>query len=143
MNSLLLQVCARITSPLQIILSLILLLRGHNEPGGGFIGGLVAAAGIILYGFAFGFHRALCLLPLPPISFIAIGLLLAAFSGIPALLAGQPYLTGLWPNLSIPTFLAGNLKPGTPLFFDLGVYFSVFGTVLLMLETSTKNENSP
>lgn len=141
MNSVLLQVCAKITTPLQLILSLVLLIRGHNEPGGGFIGGLVAAAAVVFYGFANGYPTALRLVYFSPLTFIAIGLLTAACSGLPALIANLPFLTALWPEFAIPTFLAGKLKPGTPFFFDVGVYFTVIGTVLLMLATLTQDDS--
>ncbi|MFV0338793.1 MAG: Na+/H+ antiporter subunit B [Chthoniobacterales bacterium] len=133
MESIILQTAARIIVPLQIFLSLIVLLRGHNEPGGGFIGGLLAAAAIILYGFAFDLPSAQKLLRFPPKFFIGMGLLFAAFSGIPPMLEGKPFLTGLWSNLAIPTIIVGKVKLGTPVFFDIGVFFVVIGIATIMV----------
>ncbi|MFV0414941.1 MAG: Na+/H+ antiporter subunit B [Chthoniobacterales bacterium] len=138
MESILLQTAARIIVPLQIFLSIVVLLRGHNEPGGGFIGGLLAAAAVILYGFAFGLPAAQKLLRVPPKFLIGIGLLFAAFSGIPAMLEGKPFLTGLWSNLAIPTIIVGKLKIGTPVFFDIGVFFIVVGIATIMVFAFTE-----
>lgn len=132
MSSLLLRAAARLIVPLQIVLSIILLLRGHNEPGGGFIGGLVCGAAFILYGVAFGMARGQSLLPLPSQTLIGIGLLCAAASGLPALVEGLPFLTGLWSDIAIPTYIVGKLKFGTPLLFDIGVYLVVWGVATLM-----------
>jgi multicomponent Na+:H+ antiporter subunit B len=132
MNSLLLRAAAKIIVPLQILLAIILLLRGHNEPGGGFIGGLVCGAAFILYGVAFGMARGQSLLPLHSRRLIGWGLLCSVLSGIPALLEGLPYMTGLWANFAIPTFIVGKLKFGTPLLFDFGVFLVVWGIATLM-----------
>lgn len=132
MNSLLLRTAARIIVPLQIVLSIILLLRGHNEPGGGFMGGLVCGAAFILYGVAFGMARGQALLLLPSRTLIGLGLLVAAGSGLPGMLEGLPFLTGLWSDLAIPTYIVGKLKFGTPLLFDVGVYLVVWGIATMM-----------
>ncbi len=132
MNSLLLRAASRLIVPLQIVLSIILLLRGHNEPGGGFIGGLVCGAAFILYGVAFGMARGQALLPLNSRRLIGWGLLCSVGSGLPALLQGLPYLTGLWSKIAIPTWIVGKLKFGTPLLFDFGVFLVVWGIATLM-----------
>jgi multicomponent Na+:H+ antiporter subunit B len=141
MPSLLLSAAVRIVAPLQILISVILFLRGHNEPGGGFIGGLMAGTAVILYGLAFGMPAAVRLVRLRPQIFIGLGLLLAGASGLPGLFANLPYLTGIWTKLLIPTVLAGLVKIGTPLLFDLGVYFVVFGIALLI--TFSMAEEAP
>jgi multicomponent Na+:H+ antiporter subunit B len=133
MNSLILLAAARILVPLQLALSIVLLLRGHNEPGGGFIGGLVGASAVILYGFAKSMPEAKAALRVTPQFLIGAGLLVAAGSGIPALLEGTPFLTGLWTDIAIPTYVAGKIKIGTPLFFDIGVYLVVVGISTLMI----------
>lgn len=140
MDSLLLRAATRIILPLQLGLSLFLLLRGHNEPGGGFIGGLVAACGIILYGIAHGVPAGIRLLRLAPQTFIGLGLLIAAASGVLALLQGQPFMTGLWAKLAVPTVIIGKLKFGTPLLFDVGVYLVVTGVAVLMIFSIAEEE---
>ena len=131
-DSLLLRAAARIIVPAQLVFSVILLLRGHNEPGGGFIGGLLAAGAITLHGIANGMPAARALLPVMPQTFIAIGIAAAAFSGVISLFAGLPFLTGIWGG-SMPTLVAGTLKFGTPLLFDVGVYLVVAGVGVLMM----------
>ena len=132
MDSLILRAAARLITPLQIVFSLVLLIRGHNEPGGGFIGGLVAACGIALHGIAHGIPAARRLLRVPPQMLIGLGLFVAVLSGLPGLFLGQPFLTGLWEG-SIPTLIAGQLKFGTPLLFDVGVYLVVAGITLQLV----------
>lgn len=118
--------------PLLLVFSIFLLLRGHNDPGGGFVGGLVAAAALSLYGLAAGMCEAKRLLYFEPRTLITAGLLLAVISGLPAVLLGQPYLTGLWDSTPIP--VVGKL--GTPLLFDIGVYLVVIGISLTIIFTS-------
>jgi len=139
MDSLILRTAARLITPLQLIFSLLLLLRGHNEPGGGFIGGLVAACGIALHGVAFGTSAARRLLRVPPHGLIGGGLLLAVGSGLPAWFHGMPYMTGQWGG-SVPTFVVGELKFGTPLLFDVGVYLVVVGIAVQMVFTMAEDQ---
>lgn len=111
---------------LSLAISLYVLVRGHNEPGGGFIGGLLAAAGVLFYAIANGAQAARSKLRLSPSSFCAIGLAVAAASGLPAFLwPGGDYLDHLWWLVDI----GQTLPLGTALVFDLGVYITVFGTV--------------
>lgn len=139
MDSLILRTASRIIMPLQIAFSIVLLIRGHNEPGGGFIGGLVAACGIALHGIAFGTPAARRLLRVQPHVLIGLGLLLAVLSGFPGLLQGTPFMTGLWGG-SVPTLVAGELKFGTPLLFDVGVYLVVAGIAVQMVFTMAEDQ---
>lgn len=102
------------------------LLRGHNEPGGGFIAGLIAVAGTSGLAIVLGVSRAERLLPLPPVPLAAAGVAMALASGLPALLVGEPYLTHLWTTLPIGE---EGLKVSTVLVFDLGVLGAVWGAV--------------
>ncbi len=130
-RSLLLPVAARYLMPLLLIFSIFLLLRGHNEIGGGFIGGLVAASALMLYAIAVSPAALRSLLPFEPRSLVAVGLLTSLISGLIPLFAGRPFLTGLWLKTEIPVLG----KIGTPLLFDLGVYLLVVGIVLWILLT--------
>lgn len=130
-ESLILRVTARLLLPLLVLFSLFILLRGHNEPGGGFIGGLLAAGGLCLYQLALGAEAARKVLRVDPRLLIGIGLATSLASGLPALLRGQPYLTGLWAKGTVP----GIGKVSTILVFDIGVYLVVAGTILLMVFT--------
>jgi len=139
MDSLILRTASRIIMPLQLAFSILLLIRGHNEPGGGFIGGLVAACGIALYCVAHGIPAARRLLRIRPQTLIGLGLLIATLSGMFGVLHGLPFLTGLWDG-SVPTVVAGELKFGTPLLFDTGVYLVVAGVAVLMVFTMAEDE---
>jgi multicomponent Na+:H+ antiporter subunit B len=112
-----------------LIFSFFLLLRGHNEPGGGFVGGLVAAAAYALYLIANGVDNAKKLLRIEPIYLMAFGLLLAIVSAFISVLTGGEFMTALWVKIEIPALG----KIGTPLLFDLGVYFLVLGIVLKII----------
>jgi multicomponent Na+:H+ antiporter subunit B len=126
MFSVILSTASRYLFPLMLIFSFFLLLRGHNEPGGGFVGGLVAAATYALYLIANGVNEAKKLLKAEPIKLIAFGLLLAVISAFISVFTGQDFMTGVWAKNEFP--VVG--KVGTPLLFDLGVYFLVLGIVL-------------
>ena len=116
---------ARLLMPLLLVFSVFLLLRGHNQPGGGFVGGLVASAAFALYAVAFGVQRARQALWVKPLSLLGAGLLIAMVSGLPAVVRGQPFLTALW--------APGSLALGTPALFDAGVFLVVAGVVLMMI----------
>ena len=131
MRSLILQTATRFMLVLLVLFSVFVLLRGHNEPGGGFIGGLLAAAALALYQLAYGVDCARRLLRVDPRTLTGAGLLIAAASGCVALLVGRPFLTGLWLKWPIPGI--GNLS--TILVFDVGVYLVVIGVTLLILFT--------
>lgn len=117
--------------PLLIVLSVIVLYRGHNEPGGGFIGGLMFGSAFILYAMAYGVSRTEKSTFINPINFTALGLLVALVSGLPAMIKGKVYMTGEWITILKGTFL--ELKLGTPLLFDLGVYFTVAGMLMMVM----------
>ncbi|MEM8949137.1 MAG: Na+/H+ antiporter subunit B [Pseudomonadota bacterium] len=132
MNSLILRTISRFLVGLMLLFSIFLLLRGHNEPGGGFIGGLVAAAGIIVYGIADGPAAVRSILRVDPRAIAMVGLLAAIVAGLIAALAGAPFLTGLWTFIGATPGDKG-LAIGTPLLFDIGVYLVVVGGVLGMV----------
>ncbi len=130
-RSVILQTSTRYLLPLLLLLALFLLLRGHNEPGGGFVGGLVAASAIALYALSAGVAEARRLVRVDLRTLMAVGLTLAVGAGLLAFFAGDPLLTGLW--LSWPVPVVGKL--GTPLLFDVGVFLVVVGVTLKILFT--------
>jgi multicomponent Na+:H+ antiporter subunit B len=134
-HSLILSSATRVLMPLLLMLSVFLLVRGHNEPGGGFVGGLVASASFVLYTLGHGVRAARGVLRVSPATVAAVGIAVAAISGLPAVLAGEPYMTGIW--LADPLPVIG--KAGTPLLFDAGVYCVVLGVVLGMVFTLTEH----
>ncbi len=128
MTSFILLTTARLLLPLLLMFSVFLFLRGHNEPGGGFVAGLVAAIAWVLYALASDTAQAYQALRIEPRALIGWGLLAALVSGLPGLLLGQPFLTAQWMELALPG--GGTLELGTPLLFDLGVYLTVVGVTL-------------
>jgi multisubunit Na+/H+ antiporter MnhB subunit len=128
MRSLILQAATRLIVGLMLVFSVYLLFRGHNAPGGGFSGALVAAVAFALVSIVEGPDAVKRALRMDPRRLAAAGLFVAVFSGFPALVAGRPFMTGLW-------WQAGPGAPalGTPLFFDVGVFLTVFGALLSLL----------
>ena len=124
-RTLVLEAAARLLFPVVLVFSVFLLLRGHNEPGGGFVGGLVAAAAFALYSIAFGVERARRAVLVRPLTLLGAGLLVALLSGLPGVQQGRPFLSALWTT--------GPMAVGTPALFDIGVFLVVAGVVLMMV----------
>lgn len=131
MNSLILRTAIRYMMPLLLLFSLFILIRGHNEPGGGFTGGLVAASAFALYALGADVAVVRSALRVDPHVMVGAGLALALASGILAPLAGRPFLTSAWIKWS--TALFGDVEIGTPLVFDIGVYLVVLGVTMLIV----------
>lgn len=141
MNSLILQVATRFIFPLLVLVSVFLLLRGHHEPGGGFIAGLVAACAIVLVLLAWNLERARETIRLEPLHYVVLGLFLATLGGSIGFALGSPFLTGRWMEIQLAGFPV--IKLGTPLLFDIGVFFVVFGislTIVFELAASGEDE---
>ena len=132
MNSLILRTATKYILPLLLMFSVFILLRGHYLPGGGFVGGLVAAVGFVLHMFTYGVENTRKLLGIHPNKLLPYGLSLALLSGFaPVFLTGEPFMTGVWMKNAIPVIG----KVGSALFFDLGVYIVVFSVSLTILFT--------
>ncbi len=124
-------VLVRLLLPMAMLVSLFFLLRGHNEPGGGFVGGLVLATAVILQYMVGGVHWVESRLRIHPLYWITFGLLSAALAGIGVWLNGLPFLTSAAWHGELP--LLGELHLSSVLLFDLGVYMLVVGATVLML----------
>lgn len=131
MISLILRTATNFLLVIMLQFSLFLLLRGHNEPGGGFIAGLMAAGAFALYTIAYDAASTRRALRVDPRTLIAAGLAVAAGSGLFSLFRGAPFMTGAWGHLSLPYF--DRLALGTPLLFDAGVYLTVVGVTLMII----------
>lgn len=131
MTSLILSTATRLLLPLFLVFSIFILLRGHNEPGGGFVGGLIAAAAFALHAIAYDVEKTRTLLAIDTRSLIVLGLLLAMSSSMISLFFGEPFFTGQW--VKIRFWPIGELDLGTPLFFDIGVYLTVVGVTLTIV----------
>lgn len=131
MRSLILQTATRHLISLLLLFSVFLLLRGHNEPGGGFVAGLVGAAGFALYSLSSDVDTARRALQVDPHTLIGVGILVSLTSGLLALVMGEPLMSSYWAIVVLP--LVGEFEIGTPIVFDIGVYLVVVGVVLLIV----------
>lgn len=131
MNSLILSAATRLATSLMLLLSLVLLARGHDAPGGGFIAGLVAAAGLVLYAIGHGLEQARASLRVPPGQLVAAGLLAALAAGGIGPLLGEAPFSGQWLELGLGG--GRTLTLSSILLFDTGVYLVVLGTVLAVV----------
>lgn len=125
-----LETTARLLLPVFLIFSVFLLLRGHDLPGGGFTGGLVASAGIALYMLAYGPRAVRRMLQVDLKPLIGAGLGVALLSTLFGVFGGKSFFTGVWGSFAIGSH---KVKIGTPFFFDLGVYFVVVGVAMTVL----------
>lgn len=126
MNSLILRTAAPFLVSLMLLFSIYVLLRGHNEPGGGFIGGLIGASAFAIYTIGEGLASARRALVVPPIAIAGVGLLVAALSGVVSLLFGEAFLSGQW---WFPAFNPDLKYISTVVLFDVGVYLVVVGAI--------------
>ena len=132
MTSVILRTATRILMPLLLLFALFLLLRGHNAPGGGFVGGLVVAAAFVLYSIASGIPASRRALMVDPSTLLSVGLLVALTSGSIAFFLDRPFMTAVWTSFGTqPAVVA----IGTPLLFDVGVFLAVIGVVLTIVFT--------
>ncbi|CAN7220654.1 Na+/H+ antiporter subunit B [Neorhizobium sp. LjRoot104] len=126
MNTLILRTVAPSLTALMLLFSVFVLLRGHNEPGGGFIGGLIAASALAIYGIAFGVPSVRRAIRFHPMAIAGFGLLLATLSGLLSIFLGVPFMTGLW---VYPVIFEVELPLSTVMSFDIGVYLVVVGAI--------------
>lgn len=131
MTSPLLQTVARAILPVALLLSVHMLVRGHNLPGGGFVAGLMTASALILQFVAVPRHLVERALPCAPPALIWVGLGVAALSALGPLLIGHELLTQTFGGIALP--IVGEVKQSTALLFDVGVYLLVTGTTLTIL----------
>jgi monovalent cation:proton antiporter len=133
MISLILATVARMMMPVLLLFSLHLLWRGHNEPGGGFIAGLMTAAALVLQYVAFNAAHVRRCLPVNYRVLIGAGLLCSLGTGLAALIYGSAFLEHRFGHFHVPGF--GELELATALAFDIGVYLVVVGVTLMIIAT--------
>ncbi len=124
-------VLVRLLLPIALVVSFYLFMRGHNQPGGGFVAGLVMSVAFILQYMVAGTQWVEAQMSLRPMRWMGFGLLSATLTGLGALFAGYPFLTTHTWHFSLP--LLGDIHIASALFFDVGVYAMVVGSTLLML----------
>lgn len=132
MNSIILMAGTRILVALLLVFSIFMLLRGHNEPGGGFIGGLIGATGFVVYAIACGTASARTALRIPPENVAMAGLGIALLAGLFAGFFGDPLFTGQWLFIGETEDDKG-LPISSVLVFDIGVYLVVLGSILTLV----------
>lgn len=133
MNSLILTTGARLLIALFLTFSVYVLLRGHNAPGGGFIGGLIAACGFAILAFASGVAEARAALRLDPRSIGIFGMVCALISGLMALPLGFEPFAGIWVTIA-------GYDLSSVMLFDIGVYLAVVGGVLTLIFALEESE---
>jgi multicomponent Na+:H+ antiporter subunit B len=131
MPSVILRAITPILILLLVIVSVYALFRGHQEPGGGFVGGLLLASAFTLHVLANNVAATRQLLRVTPETLMGLGLLILLVTGSIGLIAGTAFLEGLWTTMHVPGF--GPVAMGTPILFDLGVYVAVAGMVLKII----------
>ena len=137
MHSLILKVATRLLVGLILVFAVYLLFRGHNAPGGGFVAALVAGTGFALAAISEGPAVVRSAIRIDPERIVMVGLGLAILCGLVGWLAGRPFLTGLW--WIVTTDPSKGLAIGTPLFFDIGVFLTVLGTLLTLILALEEN----
>ena len=131
----------RVLMPIALIVAVYIFLRGHNEPGGGFIAGLIAAIALVMQYMASGFEWAEDRQRYPYHGIIATGVLLAAATGIGAWFADRPFLTSDFGYFTLP--LLEEFELATAMGFDAGVFLAVVGAVMLALESISRMAYRP
>ncbi|KKB82709.1 monovalent cation/H+ antiporter subunit B [Devosia limi DSM 17137] len=126
MNTVIFRTIAPLIVSIMLVFSVYVCLRGHNEPGGGFIGGLIAASAIAIFGMSSGVERVRAAIRVDPLSIAGFGVFIAGLSGLMSLFTGSPFLTSIWLYLDLGETV---LPLSTPMIFDIGVYLVVFGTI--------------
>lgn len=137
-RSLVLDVGVRATFHTVLLFSLFLLFSGHNAPGGGFVGGLVAGAAFMLRYLAGGADEVDRAEPLAPEVLLGSGLLLAVLTGTASLVLGGEFLESAYRTSDVPVL--GKVAVTSVLVFDIGVYLVVVGLVVSVLRSLGREE---
>ena len=129
-------VLTRVIMPVVLMVGFYIFLRGHNEPGGGFIAGLVVSIGVVMQYMASGFAWTSARLRYPYHGVIGAGVLVAGFTGIGSWFVSKPFLTSDFTYVRIPPF--NEFELATAALFDVGVFLAVVGAVMLSLESFSR-----
>jgi multicomponent Na+:H+ antiporter subunit B len=137
-NDLILKTTSTIIVFVILAFSFNLLLAGHNAPGGGFIGGLMASGAFLLLYISFGFETMSRVLRVNFIYLIAAGLVIAVLTGIGSFLFDVPFLSHTFGYFQLPVL--GKTELATAMLFDLGVYLTVIGVTMTIILTIAEDE---
>ncbi|MEM7625382.1 MAG: MnhB domain-containing protein [Planctomycetota bacterium] len=133
MSSLLLRTATKLIFPLVLIFAAFIALKGHNEPGGGFIGGLMGAVAFLLYRMTHGRGALLRLLPFHPRVMVFAGLLIALATAVVPMFFGMPFLTTAVVD-EFPIGFGQSIHLASAVFFDAGVLLVVVGVSVGMIQ---------
>ncbi|WP_227272088.1 monovalent cation/H+ antiporter subunit A [Roseobacter weihaiensis] len=136
MHPMMMVVMTRVMMPIIMMVGFYIFLRGHNEPGGGFISGLVVSIGVVIQYMASGFGWTTARLRYPYHGIIGAGVLIAGLTGIGSWFVAKPFLTSDFTYVRIPPF--NEFELATAALFDLGVFLAVVGAVMLALESLSR-----
>lgn len=136
MHPMMMVVLTRVIMPVVLLVGFYIFLRGHNEPGGGFIAGLIVSIAVVMQYMASGFAWTSARLRYPYHGVIGAGVLVAGLTGLGSWFAGKPFLTSDFTYVRIPPFEKFELA--TAALFDLGVFLAVVGAVMLSLESFSR-----
>ena len=126
MNTLSFRTITPVLTALMLLFSVFVLLRGHNEPGGGFIGGLIAASALAIFGIARGVGAVRRAIVFHPLAISGAGLLMSCSAGLLSVVFAVPFMTGLW---IYPEIAGVEVPLSTVMLFDIGVYLVVVGAI--------------
>ncbi len=135
-HPLMMVIATRVMMPIVLMVGAFIFLRGHNNPGGGFIAGLIIAIALIMQYMASGFEWAAARQRFPYHAIIATGIFAALLTGLGSLFAGRPFLTSSYGYFKLP--LIEKFELATALAFDVGVFLCVVGAVMLALESLSR-----
>ena len=138
-HPLMMVVATRIMLPISLTVAAYIFLRGHNEPGGGFIAGLIVAISFIMQYMASGFVWSHSRMKYNYHSVVGVGVLVAAVTGVGAWFGGRPFLTSDFGYVELP--LIGEFELATAMAFDVGVLLTVVGAVMLALASLSRIGN--
>ncbi|BAQ17829.1 monovalent cation/H+ antiporter subunit A [Methyloceanibacter caenitepidi] len=137
-HPMMLVVATRVLFPLVLVVAAFVFLRGHNEPGGGFIAGLIVAIALIMQYIASGYGWAASRMRLDSQVLIGTGVLIAGLTGVVSLIFGWPFLTSTYTYVHLP--IVGEFELASAMSFDLGVFLAVVGVVMLSLAQISRVE---
>ncbi|MDQ0158932.1 Na(+)/H(+) antiporter subunit B [Alkalibacillus salilacus] len=140
-NDIILKTMTQLITFILLGFSIYLFFAGHNAPGGGFIGGLMTAAAIILMYMTYGYEKITKILPINFTTLFIVGVGIAALFGVGSFIFGEPFLSQNAAYFQLP--ILGKTHLSTALIFDFGIYLAVIGvsmTIILTIATDSKEE---
>ncbi len=138
LNDVMLHSITKIVTFIILAFSIYLFFAGHNNPGGGFIGGLMTAGALLLMYVSFDLKTMKKIIPFNYTFMIALGLLISLGTGISSMFLGYPFLTQFFDYFDLP--ILGNTELATAVLFDVGIYLVVVGIAILAILTIAEDD---